>query len=137
MSSLIEMYRNPLFRGTPEGCNRSSTEVNRSCGDSVSLHLRVSPEGVLEELGFGGEGCSLSQSSAELVCRLGKGLDCDQAVQLSRSFIDFLSSDSDEPITPNLPPEFLYYDDLRKYPMRQGCALMAWEILEKLCVAQG
>jgi len=137
MSSLMEMYRNPRYRGVLEDYNRSSTEINRSCGDSVTLYLRVNSQGIVEELQFAGEGCSLSQSSAELACRLARGLTCAQVVSLSQSYIRFLLAEPDQPVESNLPQEFSYYNDLRRYPMRQKCALMAWEILENLCVAQG
>jgi nitrogen fixation NifU-like protein len=133
----MEMYRNPQYRGVLEDYNRSSTEINRSCGDSVTLYLRVDPQGIVEELRFEGEGCSLSQSSAELACRLARGLDCTRATTLAQSFIRFLLTEHDNPVEPGLPEEFSLYNDLRKYPMRQKCALMAWEILESLCVAQG
>lgn len=173
---IVQLYKEPLYKKIQENSDIKRTEVNRSCGDSVTLYLSFdstqangSPEQfnnlapidvsnnlsnswskeligskklndwdsdsdsqgyhVISQVSFQGEGCSLSLSSAELMCRLVHGKTQAEAVFLARGFLHFLKSNPEEPLRDGMPQEFAYYNDLRSYPMRQKCAAMAWEIL--------
>jgi nitrogen fixation NifU-like protein len=159
---ILQLYKQPLFRRTLDNPTFERTEVNRSCGDSITLYVSIDSSdhtehtdqltnshpgqsvaktktdvplnklyqnSIVTQVSFQGEGCSLSLSSAELLCRLVSGKTGFEAVSLARSFLDFLKTDPSVHMPDHIPVEFGFYNELRSYPMRQKCASMAWEIL--------
>ena len=127
---ILQLYKQPLHKEIIKNPTFERTEVNRSCGDSITLFVSLdSSTQRVSQVSFQGDGCSLSLSSAELLCRLVSGKTESEAASLAHSFLDFLKSDPSVPMPNHLPREFGYYNDLRSFPMRQKCAAMAWEIL--------
>lgn len=46
---------------------------NASCGDRVHIYMQVQKDGIIDDMSFTGEGCLLSQVSAELLSKEMKG----------------------------------------------------------------
>jgi nitrogen fixation protein NifU and related proteins len=71
MSSLYteiiqDAYRNPAHRGRLERPTHIQDLENPLCGDTIHLELRVE-DGTVVEAVFDGQGCAISQASAELL----------------------------------------------------------------------
>lgn len=132
MNPIMDLYRNPRHRQVLESPQWQRSEVDRSCGDQVHLALKFNEVGEVSEAGFHGEGCSLCLSSAELACRLILGKTTPDVLELARSFEAYLARDFESPGIPGMPAEFEWYSDLRRFPMRQKCALMVWSLLQDL-----
>ena len=65
--------------------NRELQGVNPSCGDNITLKLRVK-DGVIEDGAFVGDGCAISQASADMMLDLIIGKSEDEAKRLSDIF---------------------------------------------------
>jgi nitrogen fixation NifU-like protein len=63
---ILEHYRRPHNFGVLEAPSVSLEGSNPLCGDRITLQLRVA-DGVVEEVGFTGRGCAISQASASLL----------------------------------------------------------------------
>lgn len=67
IDNLLELYQHPEHRGPLEDADVSLKGGNPGCGDIVTFHLKVAPDGHIQHLSFEGEGCTISQAAAELV----------------------------------------------------------------------
>ena len=109
--------------------------VNPSCGDDITLQLRVK-DGVIEDAGFIGSGCAISQASASLMIDLVKGRPVEEARRLIGLYFDMIKG--------KITPEQL--DDLEDVAALQGiahvparvkCAVLAWHTLEEALDGEG
>ena len=64
---IIERYKNPLYRGKLDPHDISFEDENPLCGDHIRIDLRVDDQGIIQEGGFSGHGCAISQASADLL----------------------------------------------------------------------
>ncbi len=74
---IIERFKNPGFRGELEPNDYTYEDENPVCGDHIRVDLRVDDKGIITEAVFSGEGCAISQASADLLIEsiIGKSLD--------------------------------------------------------------
>lgn len=69
--SLIEAARSPKHYGRLTRPTVSAAEVNASCGDVISVDLKLDSVGKIEAVGWVGEGCVISRAAmSELSERL-------------------------------------------------------------------
>ena len=64
---IIERYKNPQYRGELEPHDISFEDDNPLCGDHIRIDMRVGPEDRVTEAAFSGQGCAISQASADLL----------------------------------------------------------------------
>jgi len=74
---IIDRYKEPLYRGELDPHDISFEDSNPLCGDRVRIDLRIDGSGHVTEAVFSGEGCAISQASADLLIEeiLGKSLE--------------------------------------------------------------
>lgn len=74
---IIERYKNPRHRGKLDPHDITYEDDNPLCGDKIRIDLRVDGDDVVTEAAFSGQGCSISQASADLLVEtiIGKTLD--------------------------------------------------------------
>ena len=74
---IIDRYQNPQFRGELDPNDYSFEDDNPLCGDHLQIDIRVDDNDVITEAVFSGQGCSISQASADLVIEeiIGKKID--------------------------------------------------------------
>ncbi|MGA9533306.1 MAG: SUF system NifU family Fe-S cluster assembly protein [Anaerolineales bacterium] len=74
---IIDRFKNPRTKGTLDPHDYSYEDDNPLCGDRIRVDLRVDDDGVIEEAAFSGEGCAISQASADLLMEslVGKSLE--------------------------------------------------------------
>jgi nitrogen fixation NifU-like protein len=69
---ILEHYRRPHNFGVVEDPSASYEGANPLCGDRITMQLTVK-DGIVEEIGFTGRGCAISQASASLLTDEVKG----------------------------------------------------------------
>jgi nitrogen fixation NifU-like protein len=74
---IIEHYKNPGFRGELDPNDYTFEDENPVCGDHIRVDLRVDDKGIINEAAFSGEGCAISQASADLLIEsiIGKSIE--------------------------------------------------------------
>lgn len=88
---ILDHYRNPRNRGSLEAPPALRIEgFNPLCGDEIVLYLDISGDRVAD-LKVGGQGCSISQSSASLMSAAVKGKSVAEARRLIRTFKSMMS----------------------------------------------
>jgi nitrogen fixation NifU-like protein len=74
---IIDRYKHPQKRGVLDPHDISYEDDNPLCGDHLRIDLRVDPQGKITEAVFSGDGCAISQASADLLVEsiVGKRLE--------------------------------------------------------------
>ncbi len=128
---ILDHNRNPRnYPKRPEGTNHTAEGHNPLCGDHVSVHLKVE-NGVIQDLGFEGEGCAISTASASLMTEALKGKSEADARVLFDRIHDALMADgttADE-VTESLG-KLAVLLGVKEYPMRVKCATLPWHTLQ-------
>lgn len=103
--------------------------VNPSCGDEITLELREK-DGVIEDAGFTGIGCAISQASASIMIDLIKGKTTKEALHLANLFFGMIKGEvTDEKQLEELD-EAVALKDISHMPARVKCAVLGWHTLE-------
>jgi nitrogen fixation protein NifU and related proteins len=87
IENLLELYENPTHRGSMEDADVEVNGGNPGCGDIITISLRVSDAGEVEQIMFEGEGCTISQAAAELVAARMEGATLDDIEHLDHDVI--------------------------------------------------
>ena len=88
---ILDHYRNPRNRGELPTPPAHRTEgFNPLCGDEIVVFLDVE-DGVVRDLRIGGQGCSISQSSASMMSTAVKGKSVEEARDVVRAFKAMMS----------------------------------------------
>ena len=88
---ILDHYRNPRNRGELEVPPAvQAVGFNPLCGDEVVVYLEVR-DGVITEVSTGGQGCSISQSSASMMSTAVKGRTVSEVRRLVRAFKQMMS----------------------------------------------
>src|SRR4029079_5534357 len=69
---ILDHYRRPRNKGEIENPDATIVMKNPLCGDEITIQLRYEGDKV-EDVGFVGRGCSISQASASMMTQLVKG----------------------------------------------------------------
>lgn len=55
---------------------------NPGCGDLITLYLKISDDGRIEEVSFEGAGCTISQAGGSIIAELIEGMTLDEVSAL-------------------------------------------------------
>jgi nitrogen fixation NifU-like protein len=81
---IIDRYKNPLYRGELDPNDISFEDDNPLCGDHIRVDLRLDGNDIVTEAAFSGEGCSISQASADLLIESIIGKPLEEVKQLTK-----------------------------------------------------
>ena len=140
---ILDHYRSPRNRGElPAPPARRVEGYNPLCGDEIVVYLDVDDDRVAD-LKIGGQGCSISQSSASMMSAAVKGRTVPEARALIRAFKAMMSIhehrlDADGEVAEALAPDpEVKLGDLEalqgvvKFPVRIKCATLSWNTLQQ------
>jgi nitrogen fixation NifU-like protein len=125
---ILDHYKRPQHRGLPETFDAEVHHVNPTCGDEVTLRLRVA-DGAITDLGWEGEGCSISQASTSVMSDLVVGKPVADALALQQKFLQLMQSRGDADLSETDEDELedaVAFEGVSKYPARVKCALLGW-----------
>ncbi len=130
--ALLLRYKSPKRRGTLPDATHTSGGKNPSCGDRVELFLKVNGDRI-EAARFDGEGCAVSQASADLLAEAVEGKTIPEALELVRAFKAMVVEG--KPPAPALG-ELKILAGVAKLPSRVKCATLAWNALESALLGE-
>jgi len=122
---ILDHAKRPMNRGLLADATITVPAENPSCGDEVTLQLRVAA-GRIEEARFTGQGCAICIASASMMTRAIKGLPCDDAATLMRQVRAGAQGGGPMPAG-----EISALEGVRDFPQRVKCALLPWEALRE------
>ena len=125
---ILDHYKHPQNRGLPEDFDAEVHHVNPTCGDEVTLRVRVR-DGAIAERGWDGEGCSISQASTSVMTGLVAGKSVEDAMALEQKFLSLMQSRGAAELDDKDEEELedaVAFEGVSKYPARVKCALLGW-----------
>ena len=125
---ILDHYKHPHHRGLVENFDAEVHHVNPTCGDEITLRLRVA-DGAIADLGWVGEGCSISQASTSVMSELVVGKPVAEALELQQKFRALMQSRGQAELTEADEDELedaVAFEGVSKYPARVKCALLGW-----------
>ncbi|MCY3578785.1 MAG: SUF system NifU family Fe-S cluster assembly protein [bacterium] len=134
---ILDHYRNPRNRGELDSPPATRAEgFNPLCGDEVIVYVQLA-DGVIDDIKFGGQGCSISQASSSMMSAIVKGRTTEELHRLNRAFKSMMSiePDPDDPAPVNGSGADIKLGDLEalkgvvKFPVRIKCATLSWHTL--------
>lgn len=142
---ILDHYRSPRNRG--ELASPPATRVegfNPLCGDEIVVYLDVDDPSkgdaaIVTDIRIGGQGCSISQSSASMMSAAVKGRTVGEIHELTRAFKSMMSI-HEEGLEGGEADEVEMDGDLDlgdlealrgvvKFPVRIKCATLSWNTL--------
>jgi nitrogen fixation protein NifU and related proteins len=141
---ILDHYRNPRNRGElPTPPAHRVEGFNPLCGDEIVVYLDIEDDRVVD-VKIGGQGCSISQSSASMMSSAVKGKTTAQARALIRAFKGMMSiheqrldgeettgaTDGDADADANVKlGDLEALQGVVKFPVRIKCATLSWNTL--------
>lgn len=130
-AALMQHNSHPDYKYEMEGYTCSHEGVNPSCGDELTLQLRIE-DGVIEEASFVGSGCAVSQASADMMADLITGETVEEAKRLVGLFLGMIKGEALSKEDKEDLDEAAELESISRMPARVKCAELAWRTLEKL-----
>ena len=130
-AALMQHNSHPDYKYEMEGCTCSHEGVNPSCGDELTLQLRIE-DGVIEEASFVGSGCAVSQASADMMADLITGETVEEAKRLVGLFLGMIKGEALSEEDKEDLDEAAELESISRMPARVKCAELAWRTLGKL-----
>lgn len=104
--------------------------VNPNCGDDIWLKLKVE-DGTITDGAFVGDGCAVSQASADMMLDLIIGKSKEEAMKLADIFFRMIKGEvSDEEL--DQLEEVSILKDVAHMPARVKCAVLGWHTMEEM-----
>lgn len=122
---ILDHYRNPHHRGLRDPFDAEVHHVNPTCGDEVTLRVKVA-DGVVADVSYESEGCSISQASASVMADLVIGKSVADALELEREFLALMQSRGTQEGDEEVLEDAVAFAGVSKYPARVKCALLSW-----------
>jgi nitrogen fixation protein NifU and related proteins len=125
---ILDHYKHPQHRGLPDRFDAEVHHINPTCGDEVTLRVRIH-DGTIADLGWEGEGCSISQASTSVMSDLVVGKPITDALNLQQKFLNLMQSRGEAELTDADEDELddaVAFEGVSKYPARVKCALLGW-----------
>jgi len=104
--------------------------VNPSCGDDIWLKLKVENDEIVDGA-FVGDGCAISQASADMMLDLIIGKKKDEALKLADIFLRMIRGSVKDEELDELE-EASVLKDIAHMPARVKCAVLGWHTMEEL-----
>lgn len=127
---LTEHNIHPYHKHKLDGSNFSLEGVNPSCGDDIVLSLKIE-DGKIVDGAYVGDGCAISQASADMMLDLVIGKTKEEAIRLKDIFLRMIKGEISEDEKKELE-EASVLSDVSHMPARVKCAVLGWHTLEEI-----
>ncbi len=103
--------------------------VNPSCGDDIFLKLKLDRD-VIADGAFIGDGCAISQASADIMLGMIIGRKKEEALHMGEIFLKMIKGEATEDEIESLE-EASALRDIAHMPARVKCAVLGWRTLKE------
>jgi nitrogen fixation protein NifU and related proteins len=124
-----EHGRRPLHAGLREPFDAQVQHVNPTCGDEVTLRVRLTDgdgEAALADVSYEALGCAISRASASVMADMITGKTVGEAMAISDEFLKLMQSRGEAEPDEDVLGDAVAFEGVSKYPARIKCALLSW-----------
>ena len=122
---ILDHYKHPHGRGLREPYDAEVHHVNPTCGDEVTLRVRVDG-GVVRDVSYDGAGCSISQASTSVLTDLVVGKPVADGLAVHEEFLRLMQSKGAVEPDEDVLEDAVAFAGVAKFPARVKCALLSW-----------
>jgi nitrogen fixation NifU-like protein len=122
---ILDHYRSPHHAGLREPFEAEVHHVNPTCGDEVTLRVHLD-DGLVSDVSYDAEGCSISQASASVLTDLVIGRSLDDAYAKHASFLALMQGKGKVEPDEDVLEDGIAFAGVAKFPARIKCALLSW-----------
>ena len=122
---ILDHYKHPVGRGLREPFDAEAHHVNPTCGDEITVRVRVTGDKI-DDLSYEGQGCSISQASASVLHELVSGHRVDEAFGTHEAFLELVQGRGAVEPDEDLLGDAIAFAGVARYPARVKCALLSW-----------
>jgi nitrogen fixation protein NifU and related proteins len=122
---ILDHYRRPHHKGLREPFDSEVHHVNPTCGDEVTLRVKVE-DGVVTDVSYDSLGCSISQASTSVMTDLVVGKPVEEAMGKADAFLELMQSKGEGEADEDVLEDAIAFTGVSRYPARIKCALLGW-----------
>jgi len=122
---ILDHYKNPHGRGLRDPFDAESFQVNPTCGDEVTLRVKLDGETV-KDVSYDSQGCSISQASTSVLTDLVVGRSVGEAFKTLDAFTELMQGRGKVEPDEDVLEDAVAFAGVSKYPARVKCALLGW-----------
>lgn len=120
------------YKKTLEDKTDSKLGVNPSCGDEITLNLKIK-DNIIEDASYEGIGCAISQASTSMMIDAIKGKTIEEAKDIIVTFLNMIkTTDEISDLDFEKLGDAAALQSINKLPARVKCAVLAWRTLEEM-----
>ncbi|MCR5288446.1 MAG: SUF system NifU family Fe-S cluster assembly protein [Treponema sp.] len=128
---LNEHNLNPAHKTSLEDATITLQGINPSCGDNITLQLKVDDNDIISDGSFTGSGCAISQASVDMMLDLVIGKSKQEALRLADIFMNMIKGTAQESDIEELD-EAAALQDIAHMPARVKCAVLGWRTMNEM-----
>lgn len=126
---ILEHYKRPRNKGSLENATVDVHMNNPTCGDEIHLYLAVE-DGIVRDVAFEGDGCSISQSSASMMTQILKDQPVEDGLRIAERFKEMMHGD-EAAAQDKVLKDARALAGVSRFPTRVKCALLGWNAFEE------
>ncbi|WP_338892397.1 Fe-S cluster assembly sulfur transfer protein SufU [Rhodococcus sovatensis] len=123
---ILDHYKHPHGRGLREPFGAEVHHVNPTCGDEVTLRVHIDTDGIVADVSYDGQGCSISQAATSVLTDQVVGHSVERALEIVEAFSAMVGSRGNVEGDEDVIGDGIAFAGVSKYPARVKCALLGW-----------
>ncbi|MEU0519148.1 Fe-S cluster assembly sulfur transfer protein SufU [Streptosporangium sp. NPDC006007] len=123
---ILEHYKHPQGRGLRDPYDAEVHHVNPTCGDEITMRVKLGDGGKIEDVSYDGQGCSISQAAASVLYELTAGSTVHETLAVVEEFTRLMQSRGQIEADEDVLGDAVAFAGVAKFPARVKCALLAW-----------
>ena len=139
MEDIKDIYNDLIMEHSMNSYNKKKVENptcsecghNPNCGDEIQIELKVN-NGIIEDMGFSGHGCAISQASTSIMIDTLIGKTLEEAKDIIQTFIEMIKRETKNEEDLKKLEDAIAFKNVSNMPARVKCALLAWHTMEDL-----
>ncbi|MBT2227363.1 MULTISPECIES: Fe-S cluster assembly sulfur transfer protein SufU [unclassified Nonomuraea] len=123
---ILEHYKHPQGRGLRDPYDAEVHHVNPTCGDEITLRVKLGDGGKIEDVSYDGQGCSISQAAASVLHELTTGSTVEDTLSVVDEFTRLMQGRGKVEADEDVLGDAVAFAGVAKFPARVKCALLSW-----------
>jgi nitrogen fixation NifU-like protein len=145
MNDLRELYqevildhgKHPRNFRAPDDATAEAHGNNPLCGDQLTVYVKLSADGMVEDAAFVGRGCAISVASASMMTEIVKGKTEAKARELFGAFHAMCTGGGDGATVDGELDKLKVLSGVRDFPVRVKCATLPWHTMVAALAGDG
>ncbi|ANZ62703.1 FeS assembly scaffold SufA [Secundilactobacillus paracollinoides] len=144
LSKLNSLYRevildhsdHPHHKHQLDHADKTITLKNPTCGDVINLEIELTDDDKIKNIGFTGDGCTISQSSASMMTDAVMGKSKEDALHMAKTFSDMVMGKEHPQADLDQLEDAAILSSIMSFPARIKCATLSWWALQRALLGE-